>query len=273
MSEVGGGEATVAIMRAMDDLRLGTICRALRRRLGWRQSDLAERAGVSQDQISRLERGDLGGMPFRTIRAVFAALGARFDGAVAWRGGELDRLLDERHARLVEQAATVYGGHGWQSVAEVTFQHFGDRGAIDLLALHPATRTVAINEMKSEITSVEETHRRHDVKVRLAPRIVEERFGWRPRAVGRILVVPEETSIRRVVERHPTLFGGAYPATGREVRAWVRSPVGPLAGVWFLSPARVARRNQVGGGPRRVRAIRPRTGSEAAGRPTTRTPT
>jgi len=37
---------------------------------------------------------------------VFAAVDAGFDGTVRWRGGELDRLLDERHAALVGAFAT-----------------------------------------------------------------------------------------------------------------------------------------------------------------------
>ena len=265
--QVRGGEGVPEIVRRMDDLRLGAVCRALRRRLGWRQSDLAERVGVSQDQVSRIERGILAGMPYQTIRNVFAALGARFDGGVSWRGGELDRLLDERHAVLVGQAAAIYRAHGWEAVAEVTFQHFGDRGSIDLLGLHPSTRTAAINEMKSDIPSVEETHRRHDVKVRLAARIVEERFGWRPRAIGRILVVPEESRIRRTISRHRGVFGAAYPASSREIRSWIRDPSGALAGVWFLSPTQGSRHSRVPGGPRRVRAANPRlrTHSELPG--------
>jgi transcriptional regulator with XRE-family HTH domain len=221
--------------------------------------DLAERVGISQDLISRIERGLLKGVPYQTLRDVFAALGARFDGVVSWRGGELDRLLDEQHALILGQASGVYRADGWLTHPEVTFQHFGDRGSIDLLGLHPETRTAAINEIKSDITSVEDTHRRHDVKVRLAAQIVEERFGWMPKAIGRILIVPEESRVRRAIARHASVFDAAYPASSREIRLWIRRPTGPLAGVWFLSPTRDSRRNRVPGGPKRVRVARPRT--------------
>lgn len=48
---------------------------AARRRLGWRQDDLAEKAGTTQGTISRLERG----LPSRdaTIHAVARALGEK----------------------------------------------------------------------------------------------------------------------------------------------------------------------------------------------------
>ena len=217
---------------------------------------------MSQDQISRIERGRLSGIPYHTVRNVFAALAARFEGVVAWRGGELDRLLDERHASLVGHAAAVYRASGWEAIPEVTFQRYGDRGSIDLLGLHPPTLTASINEMKSDILSVEETHRRHDVKVRLAASIVEERFGWRPRAIGRILVVPEATRIRRVLGRHVAVFGAAYPASSREIRGWIRQPSGPMAGIWFLSPTRPARDKRVPGGPTRARTRTTRTRPE-----------
>jgi hypothetical protein len=45
-------------------------------------------------------------------------------------------------------------------------------------------------ELKSELTSVEETLRRLDVKVRLATRVAGERFGWRAVAAARLLVLP-----------------------------------------------------------------------------------
>jgi transcriptional regulator with XRE-family HTH domain len=199
----------------VDDIRVGRICRELRRRLKWRQSDLAERAGVAQDYVSRLERRMLRGMQYHTLQRVFGAMGARFDGIVAWRGADLDRLLDARSAALVEQAAAVYRDHGWEPIPEVTFQHYADRGSIELFALNVARRAASINEMKTDIPSVEETLRRHDIKVRLAARIVEDRTGWRPAVVGRILVLPEDSRLRRIVAAHPTTFAANYPRASR----------------------------------------------------------
>ena len=60
----------------MDDVRLGARFRALRHRLGWRQVDLANRAGVTQDDVSRIERGRTANMPLRKLRQVADALEA-----------------------------------------------------------------------------------------------------------------------------------------------------------------------------------------------------
>src|SRR3990172_9255596 len=101
----------------MDDLRLGALVRTLRRRLGWRQVDLARRAGVSQSAVSRLETGHLDELSLSTIRRIAAALEITVDFAPRWRGGELARLLDEGHAQLVggagpDLAAATRGGAG-----------------------------------------------------------------------------------------------------------------------------------------------------------------
>jgi transcriptional regulator with XRE-family HTH domain len=98
---------------AMNDAAIGRAIRALRR-LGWRQRDLAARAGVSQQLISELECGRLGASGLGRIRRVTAALDADAVLVIRWRGGELDRLLDERHAAVVGRSrpsfATRAGG-------------------------------------------------------------------------------------------------------------------------------------------------------------------
>jgi transcriptional regulator with XRE-family HTH domain len=60
----------------MDDQRIGRIVRALRRRLGWRQIDLAIRAACSQATISLVERGHLAGVSLPVLRRILTALDA-----------------------------------------------------------------------------------------------------------------------------------------------------------------------------------------------------
>ena len=102
---------------------------------------------------------------------------------VRWHGGDLDRLLDEAHAGLVERVAQLLRRLGWQVLVEVSYNRWGERGSVDILAWHAAARTVLVVEVKSEITAVEETLRKHDTKVRLAPAILHERLGERPAAL------------------------------------------------------------------------------------------
>ena len=92
----------------MDDQRIGTTLRAIRVRKGWRQSDLANKAGVSRWVVMRIERGRLGSIPFGKIRAVAAALDARIDSIVRWQGGDLPRLLSARHSAMHEAMARYF---------------------------------------------------------------------------------------------------------------------------------------------------------------------
>jgi transcriptional regulator with XRE-family HTH domain len=219
----------------MDDVRAGRLLRALRRRRGLRQVDVAIAAEVGQSTISLMERGHLDRLALRTVRAVFAIVDARFDGVVSWRGGAIDRLLDERHSLVVGAVAALLRANDWFVQVEVTYSVFGERGSIDLLAFHRATQTLLIIEVKTEITSVEETIRRHDVKVRLAAEIAAERFGWSSRGpADRLLVVLDTSANRRRVGRHERTIRVAYPTAGRDVRRWLRRPDGAFRGLLFL---------------------------------------
>jgi transcriptional regulator with XRE-family HTH domain len=218
------------------DTRIGARFRALRHRLGWRQVDLARRARVSRSVVSFIERGRLERVSLANLRAVAQALDAEFFVQLRWRGGDLDRLMDEGHATLVGQAAHLLRGRGWQVRAEVSYSIYGERGSIDLLAWHEATRTLLVIEVKTDLVSLEETLRKHDEKVRLAGRIAAEQFGWRLQAVGRLLVLPGLATPRRRVERHASVLQIAYPARGSFVRSWIREPTGAMSGILFLQP-------------------------------------
>ncbi|MBA2756700.1 MAG: helix-turn-helix transcriptional regulator [Chloroflexi bacterium] len=98
----------------MDDQGIGWSLRLIRTRKGWRQEDLAMRAGVSRWVVLRIEQGRLGGVPLGKIRAVAGALDARLDSVVRWQGGDLGRLVSARHARMHELMARFFGDlPGW----------------------------------------------------------------------------------------------------------------------------------------------------------------
>jgi hypothetical protein len=149
-------------------------------------------------------------------------------------GGLAERLVDERHARLGAYVASAVGAMGWGVLPEVTFQHYGERGSIDLLATRAAERAACIIELKSVVQSYEETQRRLDVKGRLAADIVEERLGWRPRVIGVVLVVEGTTANRDRLDAIGAIVRAGLPAGSREVRAWLRAPDRALRGLWFI---------------------------------------
>lgn len=226
----------------MDDVRAGRLLRALRVRIRLTQAVLGGRVGLSQQQISLIERGHLDAVPVRSVRAAFGGVGAMATWDIRWRGGAIDRLLDDRHAALVAAMANLLVRAGWKVVPELTYSEFGERGSIDLVAWHASTQTLLIIEVKTEITSVEQTCRKHDEKVRLAPKVVAERLGWRPRSVARLLVLPEQRTARRHVERADGVLARLYPMRGWNVRRWLSAPSGGGDGLLFVATATTPRR-------------------------------
>jgi len=219
----------------MNDAQIGRRVRALRLRLGRRQRDIAARAGVSQDVISLIERGRLERVSIKVIRRVAQALDAELAMTVRWRGGDLDRLLDEGHAGLIGAVVALLRRHGWQVRAEASYSEYGERGSIDILAWHPVDRTLLVIEVKTELTSVEETLRKHDEKARLAAKVALKQFGWHARTTSRLLVLPDLSTPRRRVERHATVLTVAYPVRGSAVRSWLGTPLDAISGLLFIA--------------------------------------
>ncbi|MCU0504522.1 MAG: helix-turn-helix domain-containing protein [Chloroflexi bacterium] len=223
--------------RHVDDIGFGRAMRAIRIGSRLRQVDVARRAGISQCAVSDVERGFAEGFSLRTLRALAAALGAQAMLDLRWRGGEVDRLLDEGHAHIVSSSVALLERLGWETVTEVTYSRFGERGSYDILAIHRPTGAVVAVEVKTRIVSLEETLRRLDQKARLAPLVATERFGAKPRVVGRMLVLPEGGVSRRAIGRHEAVLRRALPVRGLEARSWLADPSAPASLLLLVRPA------------------------------------
>ncbi len=197
--------------------------RFLRRRRGFRQADVAERAGVSRYQVGRLERGSLAGLSIAAIERIAGALDATVHLELRWRGEQLDRLMDAAHAELQQQVAALLAAAGWLVRVEVSFNRYGDRGRCDILAFHPLTRVLLVVEIKSRLGDLQETLGRLDVKVRIGASLARE-MGWQqPVTVVPALVLAQDRTSRRVVDRHAALFA-RFAVRGWRARAWLRRP-------------------------------------------------
>jgi hypothetical protein len=158
--------------------------------------------------------------------------------------------------------AKLLGEAGWEVRIEVTYNEFGERGSIDLLAFVPATETLIVVEIKTDMAAVEQTLRKLDEKVRLSRGVARERFGWHVRQVGWLLVMPENSALRRKVTAHKALFDKAFPVRGRAIRNWIKRPAGAIAGLWFLSG--IAQGSAIRGAGGRTRVRRPKSPSRIA---------
>ena len=238
---------------AMDDQQVGAVLRAIRRHRGLRQLDVAMRAGLSQTVVSDLERGHLDQVTLGTIRRAARALEVALPITPRWRGGDLARLLDAGHAGLVEGVVATLQALGWEAQVERSFNHFGERGSIDVLAWLRPARALLIIEVKTRLVDLQDLMSSHDRKVRVATLLAADLLGNRPLAIGRVVVVADTSVNRRVVASHRATFAATYPARTPEVRSWLAAPSGPLAGLWFLPPMPDGNGIQRRGGPSRVR--------------------
>ena len=250
----------------MDDLRVGLVLRAVRRRIGWRQQDVADRARVSQKLVSLAEAGQLERLSIASLRAIGRVLEVRMQVEPLWRGGQLPRLLDGEHAALVNTVAAIMRRRGWQILVEYTFNHFGDRGSVDLVGWQPPYRALVIVEVKSRITDVQDLHAAMGRKRRIVPTLLAGERGWRATSVGQLLVVGEASAQRRLVARHAEIFSSTFPNGGRSARSWLAHPIGPLSALWLLSPRNGVTGKRLEVRPQRIRSANPRSANATARR-------
>lgn len=233
-----GGVSGATYGFRMDEARVGRTIRAIRIRRGWRQLDLALAAHGSRDAVSRIERGRLDEVSVATLERLCRALDASLDIRIRWHGGDLDRLLNARHAALHEAFAQLAVHYpAWTLLPEVSFNVYGERGVIDVVLWHAERRVLVVVELKTELVDVSELVGSVDRKRRLGAASVRGR-GWRPAAVGAWVVVAESRTNRRRVTAHRTMLRAAFPDGARAVDAWLHEPVAPMSALTFLTYAR-----------------------------------
>ncbi len=155
---------------------------------------------MSRPVISRIERGLLESITVGALVRAATPLGAVLDIRLRWNGEQLDRLLDEAHARLVDMVVAMLRSAGWDVAVEVSFSIWGERGSIDVLACHRARGIVLAIEVKSVVPDSQAAIHGLDRKTRLSSGLARER-GWECRAVARMLVVGASATSRRRVAR------------------------------------------------------------------------
>lgn len=190
---------------------------------------------MSQVTISRLERGQVGRLRLDLVARAAGALEADIGFELRWRGGELPRTLNAGHAAMHETVARRFRRlPGWLLAPEVSFSEYGERGVIDVLAFHPATRSLLVIELKTQLVDVQGLIGTVDRYRRLAPTVGRTR-GWAPGSVGVCVLLRDSVTNRRHVQQHRSVLAAAFPDDGRRLRRWLRDPEGSLAALAFLS--------------------------------------
>jgi transcriptional regulator with XRE-family HTH domain len=237
---------------------IGRLVRALRQRRGWRQDDLSDRARRPRSALVSLEAGRLDRLTVGALRDFAHALDARLVITMEPASGSARVLLDAGHAFLQNLWKGRLEQWGWLVRAEVSFNHYGDRGRIDLLAFHPATGILLVIEIKTALVDIQALLGGLDVKVRVAPTL-SNRFGWgRPTATIPMLVAAASSTARRRLADHAALFD-PLAVRGRGATSWLRRPgsASPPSGLLALTKVpNVVYGDRNRGGRHRVRLAR-----------------
>jgi len=180
--------------------------------------------GISQAEVSRRERHALERCAIPDVERWSTALGGHLTLDLRVDGER--PLTDAAHVEMQTWLVTLLRGAGWIAEPEVSFNHYGDRGRIDVFAFHPAARILLVTEIKTRLLDAQDVIGRLDIKRRVAPLMARER-GWSPETSIPALLFREDSTTRRRLIATEVLFAG-YPLRGRSAVAWLRHPRLPL---------------------------------------------
>ena len=142
--------------------------------------------------------------------------------------------MDEDHATLQSAWANRLRRWGWLVWVEVSFNHYGDRGRVDLVAWHPILRILCVVEIKTQLADAQGTLGPLDVKVRVGRRIASSLGLPPPRLVVPVLIVRDTVTNRRRLGRVAPLFD-EFAHRGRAAIGCLRHPERITGGMLILS--------------------------------------
>ena len=200
--------------------RLGRALRDRRQAAGLPQRLIGQRSGLTQQEVSRLERGLGSDTAIHLWAAVGAAVGLQFTAFFEQAAGATPPL-DLQHLRGQNLIVATATPGGWTATPESLLVGDGPRPrSIDVLLVRDSRREAAVVElwdllldggaaMRGLATKVEAT------RERLGP-------GWR---VEGLLVVRGTARNRALVHELGDLFDARYPASSS---AWLRALSSPV---------------------------------------------
>lgn len=203
-------------------LRLGRGLKEERNHQGATQQFIADRAGVTQSWISRMERGRGGSASLETWASVAAALDLQL---VAFLEGVpgAERPRDYQHLKRQELVIGTARRGGWISHPELQLDPDSPRSrSVDVALLRPVRQEAAVVEIWDFFDDIGAAKRSLDGKVASVERMLITGRGLgqgEPYRVRGLWVVRGTIRNRRLVSEFATLFAAAFPARPEE---WLR---------------------------------------------------
>jgi hypothetical protein len=187
------------------------------------QTVVAERAAMSQQEISHLERGQGANAALETWAAVGAALGLQLAAFFEQAPGA-SQPADLQHLRGQNLIVASAAEGGWASTPEALLPEDGrSPRSIDVLLVREARREAAVVELWDLLLDGGAAMRgleakTHATRTRLGP-------SWR---VEGLLIVRATARNRDLVRELGPLFAARYPASSAEWLRALTSPISPM---------------------------------------------
>ena len=222
--------------------RMAGIILETRRRLGWTQRMLEERAGVSRTQIYRIERRRSGHGRVDEVARLLDALGVRLEIGVSPPvsiGAPAQR--DAAHARVVNYTARHLQRAGIAVAHEVPISADRVRGWIDILGSDARRDVLFVVECKSDLHDVGALERQVAWYEREAP-WAAHRLGWAARRKAVLIVTMLPTSRNtETIRANRSVLKERFPFPVTALRSLLdgsTAPPGPLRALAFVDPGR-----------------------------------
>jgi transcriptional regulator with XRE-family HTH domain len=194
--------------------RIGGELRASRRRRGWAQGQVAERAGIDRQLEGRVERGR--SKDLDAIFAVALALDRRPDLLL---GRDVDAIEDAAHLAMQELVLRSTRPAGYSRQVELATRPNEPWRSIDVALASRTRRCGVVVECWNTFGNIGASVRSSVRKVAELEALLAGLWG-EALPVGLVWVVRATAANRTVIARYPEVFAARFPGSSR---AWVEA--------------------------------------------------
>jgi transcriptional regulator with XRE-family HTH domain len=198
--------------------REGEKIRRARRRRGWRQVDLAQRLGLVQPTISRLERGDGGTLSLEVWQQVASALGLNLELAIG--RDPFEEPEDAGHLAIQELALRLGREIGCRRTFELPTKPSNPNLSTDVGLTDDANRRLIQVECVNTFGNINAAIRSSDRKRAEAEALAISVGHGEPFAVHQVWIVRSSRRNRLLLARYPEMFAVRFTASSHK---WVEA--------------------------------------------------
>jgi len=213
--------------------RLGVGLRDARLATHLTQSQLADRAGVSQTWVSLIEGGQGHAASIETWSVLAASVGEQFVGFLEGIPGS-ERPRDMEHLRRQNALIEIAQRGGWTALPELAIDPSSARSrSVDVGLVRPARREAVVSEIWDWFEDVGAGFRSLDAKVAtltarlLAGPPTTPDVTWTIRG---LYVIRDTRRNRELVRELSALFAARFPGFSSEWLAALADPAAPIPG-------------------------------------------